>query len=56
MALWPARKVLGEALCREFWDISVIHPEMLWTIDFCTMAAFQKVGDYDREADWYRGI
>jgi predicted O-methyltransferase YrrM len=56
MCLWPVRKVLGDPLCREFWDISVIHSEMLWTIDFCTMAAFQKVSDYDRNTDWYRGI
>ncbi len=54
--LWPFRKVLGEPLCREVFDISLVHPELLWTIDFCTMAAFRKRGEYRRGTDWYRGI
>ena len=54
--LWPFRKLLGEHLCREVFDISLIHPEHLWTIDFCTMAAYRKKGEYRRGTDWYRGI
>ena len=56
VGLWPARKLLGEEVCREFFDISLVHPEVLWTIDFCTMVAFQKTGEYERDTDWYKGI
>ena len=56
IALWPVREILGEALCREFLDVSLIRSEKLWTIDSCTMAAFQKVGTYERDTDWFRGI
>jgi predicted O-methyltransferase YrrM len=54
--LWPIRKALGDATVREFCDISLLQPEHLWTIDFCTMAAFEKTGEYMRDTDWYRGI
>ena len=54
--LWPIRKVFGDATVREFCDISLLQPEHLWTIDFCTMAAFEKTGEYMRDTDWYRGI
>jgi hypothetical protein len=54
--LWPIRKILGDATVREFCDISLLQPEHLWTIDFCTMAAFEKTGEYMRDTDWYRGI
>jgi predicted O-methyltransferase YrrM len=54
--LWPVRKILGDATVREFCDISLLQPEHLWTIDFCTMAAFEKTGEYARDTDWYRGI
>ena len=54
--LWPIRKILGDATVREFWDISLLQPEHLWTIDFCTMAAFEKTGEFARDTDWYRGI
>ena len=56
IALWPVRKILGDATVREFCDISLLQPEHLWTIDFCTMAAFEKTGEYRRDTDWYRGI
>jgi predicted O-methyltransferase YrrM len=56
MALWPVGKALGEAAVREFFDISLVHPEGLWTIDFCTMAAFEKIDNYERGTDWYRGM
>ena len=54
--LWPIRKIFGDATVREFWDVSLLQPEHLWTIDFCTMAAFEKTGEYARDTDWYRGI
>jgi predicted O-methyltransferase YrrM len=54
--LSPIRKILGDATVREFCDISLLQPEHLWTIDFCTMAAFEKTGEYARDTDWYRGI
>jgi predicted O-methyltransferase YrrM len=56
IALWPLRKVFGESTVREFWDISLIHPQNLWTLDSCTMAAFEKTGEHFRDTDWYRGI
>ena len=56
LGIWPLRKLLGESTVREFWDISLIHPENLWALDSCTMAAFQKTGEYSRDTDWYRGI
>jgi len=55
-ALWPVRKAFGEALLREFFDISVVKPAHLWTIDFCTMAAFEKIAECARDTDWYEGI
>jgi predicted O-methyltransferase YrrM len=55
LGLWPVRKA-SETLCREFFDISLIHPEVLWSIDFCTMAAFEKTAEYQRDTEWYRGI
>src|SRR5260370_21215981 len=54
--LWPARKILGDSTLREFFDISLLQPDRLWTLDFCTMAAFEKTGEYTRDTDWYRGI
>jgi hypothetical protein len=54
--LWPARKILGDASVREFFDISLLQPDRLWSIDFCTMTAFEKTGEYVRDTDWYRGI
>jgi predicted O-methyltransferase YrrM len=56
IALWPVKKLCGEPLLREFLDDSLIHPETLWTLDFCTMAAFRKTGQYYRDTDWYPGI
>jgi predicted O-methyltransferase YrrM len=55
-ALWPIRKILSEATAREFFDLSLLHPEQLWTLDFCTMAAFEKTDNYYRNTNWYRGI
>lgn len=54
--LWPFRKVLGDPFLREFFDISVVQPANLWTIDFCTMSAFEKSSEYARDTDWYEGI
>ena len=54
--LWPVRKLCGDPLVREFFDVSLLHPEHLWTIDFCTMAAFEKTGEYVRDTDWFRGL
>jgi predicted O-methyltransferase YrrM len=54
--LWPVRKTLGDELCREFVEISLIYPQALRTIDFCTMAAFRKAGEYNRDTNWYRGL
>jgi predicted O-methyltransferase YrrM len=56
MAVWPLRKIAGEAAAREFFDISVLRPEHLWTFDFCTMVAFEKTREYARDTNWYRGI
>ena len=54
--LWPIRKIFGDATVREFFDISLLQPEHLGTIDFCTMAAFEKTSEYMRDTDWYLGI
>lgn len=56
VAVWPAKKILGEAICREFLDVSLLHPEMLWTIDSSTMAAFQKTHEFNRDIRSYKGI
>lgn len=56
VGLWPARKRLGEGLIREFFDISLTQPSNLWTLDFCTMAAFEKTSEYTRGTNWFRGI
>lgn len=53
--LWPAQKVFGEALCREFFDVSVLDPK-LWTIDSTTMSAFEKTGEFFRDTNWFRGL
>jgi predicted O-methyltransferase YrrM len=53
--LSPARR-LFPGLFREFFDISLAYPEKLWNIDFHTMAAFQKTGEYWRDTNWYRGL
>ena len=54
--IWPLRKIAGDATAREFFDVSILHSEHLWTLDFCTMAAFEKTGDCTRDTNWYRGI
>jgi hypothetical protein len=54
--VWPIRKIFGEAAAREFFDISLLHPEDLWTIDFCTMAAYEKTAEFTRDTIWYQGI
>jgi predicted O-methyltransferase YrrM len=56
IGLWPVRKMLGDATVREFFDISLLQPEHLWTLDFCTMAAFEKTSHYERDTNWYHGI
>lgn len=56
MALWPVKQSFGEAIFREFVDIWLLQSETLWTIDSCTMIAFQKIADYSRDTNWYRGI
>jgi predicted O-methyltransferase YrrM len=56
MGIWPFRKIVGEATAREFFDISLLHPEHLWTLDFCTMVAFEKTHEYTRDTNWYRGM
>jgi len=56
LALWPLRKLVGEAALREFLDVSVVRPGMLWSLDFHTMAAFQKTGEYARDTNWYDGL
>ena len=54
--LWPARKALGAALVGEFFDVSVVQAEALWSIDSHTMVALEKTGEYQRDTNWYRGI
>jgi predicted O-methyltransferase YrrM len=56
IASWPARKLLGEPLVREFADVSLVNASLLWSIDSCTMVALCKTGSYDRDTNWYRGI
>ena len=56
MAVWPLRKIAGEAAAREFFDVSILRPQHLWTLDFCTMLAFQKTHEHARDTNWYRGI
>jgi predicted O-methyltransferase YrrM len=56
IGLWPFRKIAGDATAREFFDISLLHPEYLWTLDSCTMVAFEKTREYARDTNWYRGI
>ncbi len=55
-ALWPIRKLVGDGMMREFWDVSVVHPEHIWTIDNCTMVAFEKTGEQTRDTVWYQGL
>lgn len=54
--LWPVRKIVGEAIMREYWDISVLHPQHIWDIDNCTMLAFEKTRDEVRDTVWYEGL
>jgi hypothetical protein len=54
--VWPVHKIFGAATTREFFDVSLLHPELLWTIDSCTMAAFEKTAEFTRDTNWYRGI
>jgi predicted O-methyltransferase YrrM len=56
MGVWPLRKLAGEAAAREFFDISLLHPGHIWTLDSCTMVAFEKTHEYARDTNWYRGI
>lgn len=53
---WPLKKVFGESFMREFVDDGILHPDMLWTLDFSSMAAFQKTGEYQRGTEWYAGM
>lgn len=55
-ALWPIRKLVGDVMMREFWDISLLHPEHIWTIDNCTMVAFEKSSEQTRDTVWYEGL
>ncbi|GAC1683907.1 MAG: hypothetical protein PVS2B2_23020 [Candidatus Acidiferrum sp.] len=54
--VWPIQKMFGQAMVREVFDISLLHPENLWSLDFCTMAAFEKTAEFTRDTNWYRGI
>jgi predicted O-methyltransferase YrrM len=56
LALIPARWLFGDVLAREFVDFSLVFPETLWNLGFHTMAAFQKIGEAQRDTNWYRGI
>ena len=53
---WPLKKILGEGLMREFVDDGILHPGTLWSLDSCSMVAFQKTGRYDRGTEWYEGM
>jgi len=54
--LWLLRKIVGEPICREFVDVSMLDPKTLWTLDSFTMAAFEKTGEYQRGTIWYEGL
>jgi predicted O-methyltransferase YrrM len=54
--LWPGRKIFGDSAMREVFDISLLQPERLWTIDFSTMVAFEKTSQFARDTNWYRGL
>ena len=56
LALRPLQKLCGEALCREFFDISLLHPHRLRTIESCTMIAFRKTAGFKRGTTWHRGM
>jgi len=53
---WPLKKIFGEGLMREFVDDAILNPGTLWSLDFCSMVAFQKTGRYDRGTEWYAGM
>ena len=53
---WPLKKIFGETLMREFVDDGILHPSTLWTLDFCSMAAFRKTGEFERGTMWYEGM
>ena len=56
VALSPMRHLVGEAICREFFDTSLLHRDWLRSIDSCTMVAFRKTANYQRDTNWYMGI
>jgi len=53
---WPLKKIFGENLMQEFTNDSILHPGTLWTLDFCSMVAFQKTGHYQRSNMRYAGM
>ena len=55
-ALVPFRKAAGEALCREFFNVSVTGNDVLSTVDFHSMVALEKAGDFERNTNWFEGI
>lgn len=55
IAFWPVRK-MSEKLFLEVFDVSLLDPKLLWSLDFHSMAAFEKTGECDRDTNWYRGI
>lgn len=53
---WPLKKIFSESLMREFVDDGILHPSTLWSLDSCSMVAFQKTARYDRGTEWYEGM
>jgi predicted O-methyltransferase YrrM len=53
---WPLKKLFGEKLMREFVDDGILNPGKLWTLDSCSMVAFRKTEEYERDNMWYEGM
>lgn len=56
VTLFPVRKIFGDGFVREFVDASLLSPEAIWSLDFNSMVAFEKIGECDRDTNWFRGI
>jgi predicted O-methyltransferase YrrM len=56
LATWPLRRLLKDDAFREIFDVSLVDPGLLWSVDYHSMIAFEKTGEFERDTNWYRGL
>lgn len=53
LAIRPLTVVAGKAISFEFFDSSLLRPDVVAVLDSSSMVAFQKVAEDERKSSWY---